>query len=145
MNTKSKVVVGVMGLIWREGKFLGTKRGNEGVPEADGKWQVPGGGMEYGEDTFMTLNRELMEEVGVKVEKILFPQPIVWTAQWPRTKQTIVLITYLVDIGEQEPYAANEETADLKWLRFDEVDKYDWLPSAREVFRQAKKILNLEQ
>jgi 8-oxo-dGTP pyrophosphatase MutT (NUDIX family) len=35
--------------------------------EADGWWEFPGGGLEYGESVFSCLKRELQEEMGLEV------------------------------------------------------------------------------
>ena len=46
--------------------------------EPDGKWDLPGGGLEYGEDLKTALEREIKEELGLQATKI-FEQPAWFT------------------------------------------------------------------
>jgi len=50
-----------------EGKILLTKRG-EGARNQVGKWETPGGGVEFGETAQETVIREIKEELGVDIE-----------------------------------------------------------------------------
>lgn len=52
------------GVIWRDGLFLAVKR-PEGKPFA-GYWEFPGGKVEPGESVEQALERELMEELGLR-------------------------------------------------------------------------------
>src|ERR1035437_9513884 len=51
------------------------------IRDEDGRWDLPGGSMEHGENFEQTLKREIKEEMGVDCE-ILDPKPfIVWSGQ----------------------------------------------------------------
>ena len=62
--------IGVYGVIIHDGKIALIKKARGGYK---GLYDLPGGGIERGEEPKETLHRELMEEVGAKVtgEKIL--------------------------------------------------------------------------
>ena len=62
--------IGVYGVIIHDGKIALIKKVNGGYK---GLYDLPGGGIERGEEPKETLHRELMEEIGVSVisEKIL--------------------------------------------------------------------------
>lgn len=62
--------VGVGALIVNdEGKLFLAKRGRE-VRNETGKWEFPGGGVEFGDTLEATLKREIMEEYGFEIEPI---------------------------------------------------------------------------
>ncbi|MEJ0063394.1 MAG: NUDIX hydrolase [Alphaproteobacteria bacterium] len=53
---------GVVAVVWREGKFLLTLRGN---PPYEGIWGLPGGAIRLGETAFEAAVREVREETGI--------------------------------------------------------------------------------
>jgi 8-oxo-dGTP diphosphatase len=65
METKSKRIEVVAGLIFRRGKILACQRGGQGPFPL--KWEFPGGKVEKGEAYGAALHRELREELGIKI------------------------------------------------------------------------------
>lgn len=65
---KDVIGVGAGALIFNEqGKLLLSKRGPLAKNER-GKWEIPGGAIEYGETLADGLKREVKEELGIEVE-----------------------------------------------------------------------------
>lgn len=60
----------------RDGKLLLVR---ESESHSGQKWEVPGGGLDFGEDIPTTLRREIEEETGLKVTKISEAPIYVWT------------------------------------------------------------------
>lgn len=54
-------------IVNKEGKIFLAKRGRE-VRNESGKWEFPGGGVEFGDTLKNTLKREIMEEYGIEIE-----------------------------------------------------------------------------
>jgi 8-oxo-dGTP diphosphatase len=59
--------VGVYGLVRQDGKVLLIKKGRGPY---NGMYDLPGGGIEFGETPEQTLRREFMEETGLVVEPV---------------------------------------------------------------------------
>ncbi len=66
--------VNVKGLFVRGGKVMLLKE----APEKSGMWELPGGGVEFGEKMHDALRREIEEETGLKVKSISRNSVYVW-------------------------------------------------------------------
>jgi len=137
--------IGVLGLVInKKGQYLLTRRNDPKNRRTDGKWQLPGGGLEFGETVEQALAREMEEELKVSV-RILYPYPIVRTHVYdkPGKKLQVVLLTYVVDIGGQTPKIGNFETRELGWFSPPQAQKLDYLPLTIEFINEAEKILDM--
>jgi ADP-ribose pyrophosphatase YjhB (NUDIX family) len=65
--------VGVLAVVWRDGKVLLARRKN--APQA-GCWGFPGGGVEPGETLEKAAQREVMEETGVRAHAVHALPPV---------------------------------------------------------------------
>lgn len=61
--------VGIHVLVKKHGKYLILKRSMTD-PDGPGAWDLPGGGMHTGEQPFRAVQREALEEAGIKVKNI---------------------------------------------------------------------------
>jgi 8-oxo-dGTP pyrophosphatase MutT (NUDIX family) len=144
-----KIVFGVMALPIRHDKhFLLSQRNQPGTEAWHNKWQVAGGGLEFGETPEQALAREIQEELQVSI-RILYPNPIVKTSIWygsevdTKMDAQIILTTYIVDIGDQEPnVAGDEETKTFGWYSLEEAMELDSLPMTREIVKEGYQMCN---
>lgn len=124
--------IGVYGVIIHDGKIALIKKARGGYK---GLYDLPGGGIERGEEPKETLHRELMEEVGVQVtgEKIL---AAVSTAfKWDVDDKLIqdlhhIGILYTVDI-EGDKLKTDADGLDSLgglWLDIDKIEKKEVSP-----------------
>ena len=120
--------------IVRAGRVLATRRTRP--PEAAGRWELPGGKVEPGEEPEQALVREVREELGctVRVTGTLTGEQQIRPGVSLR-----VLLAELVD-GEPIPHEhdalrwlGSEELKDVAWLAPDEP----FLVELREVLREA--------
>ena len=139
---KFKNIIGVFGLpLAKDGKILLTQRYMPQDERFHLKWQMPGGGMEYGESTTQTLKREIREEIGVDNE-ILFPHPIIVTTTLDNNH--FLFLTYIIQIFGT-PNLDNDpdwETADWKWFTREQALKLDKLSGVEEALKQAFVIID---
>lgn len=147
---KQKTVIGVMGLaVKSDGRFLLTQRHQPDTPAWHNKWNIPGGGVEFGEDPRDALDRELWEELRVK-PRLLLPHPFPVNITW-LDKDThhgfdfhLLMLCYLVDIGNQEIDLSGDpeqETAAYQWYSLDELDSVECLPQTPETVRAGLALL----
>ena len=132
-------IVGVGAIIIREGEILLEKRKNE---PGKGKWSVPGGLVELGESVEQTVMREVKEETGLEVEK---PEHIdvvdnIIRDESGRVKYHFVIVDYLVKLKSGTLKAASD-AEELRWVTFDEVEKYDLTKTFREFFQRNRQKL----
>lgn len=132
-------IIGVGAVIICNGKILLEKR--KGEP-GRGKWTIPGGLVELGESAEQTVIREVREETNLEVEK---PELIdvvnnVIVDENDEIKYHFVIVDYFVKLKGGTIKAA-DDAAELKWVPFPEVEKYDLTKSFREFFRRNRQIL----
>jgi len=147
---KQKTTLGVLGLaVNKQGQFLITKRYQPDTPAWHNKWNIPGGGVKFGEDPEDTLRREFWEELRVK-PRILHPLPIPVNVIWlDKTTHAnidlhILLLCYLVDIGNQTidlTHDPEEETSAYQWYLPNELDAVDCLPQTVETVKKALSLV----
>ena len=105
-------------IIENNGKYLITQRlkqSHNGL-----RWEFPGGKLNFGEDPRKGLEREIMEELGIKVTagEIFEYSSFVYTAE-----KHIVLLGFKCEYvsGEIQKLSIN----DYAWVYPDEMSKYD--------------------
>ena len=120
----------VAGLIWKDGKFMICQR-----PENKARallWEFVGGKVEKGESREDALVRECKEELDVTVK----PLDVFFTVDHVYPDITIRLVLFNAEIVSGEPKLL--EHADLKWIRADEIDNYEFCPADKEILEKIK-------
>ena len=126
-----QVVVGAALLDVGRGRLLAARR--TAPPALAGRWELPGGKVEPGEEPPDALVRELREELGIEAEPVdRIP------GEWPlRPGLTLHVWTARLVAGVPRPL---EDHDALRWLAPAEVDDVDWLeqdrPAVAEVMRR---------
>ncbi|MDF1828005.1 MAG: (deoxy)nucleoside triphosphate pyrophosphohydrolase [Legionellaceae bacterium] len=86
-----------------------------------GMWEVPGGKLEADETASAALKREVLEEVGIVVEKYRFLGQV--THSYP--EKTVCLHVFKIDehTGDAD---CHESQLDLRWVTRKEFDTFDF-------------------
>ncbi|HET9946814.1 MAG TPA: NUDIX domain-containing protein [Patescibacteria group bacterium] len=116
--------VGVGAAIFNtEGKVFITKRGPKAKNER-GKWEIPGGGVEYGETFEKALKREIKEEHGVEIEVLELLG--VCDHIIADEKQHWVSPTFICKITKGIPEILEpEKCSEFGWFSLSEAEKLD--------------------
>jgi 8-oxo-dGTP diphosphatase len=130
-KTRKSVTV-VAACILRPGgrEVLLSVRRAPGVPGLDGKWELPGGKIEFGETPEQTIVREIQEELGIRVvPRRLLPYLHTNLWEYPHAFQHVVLACY--ECETQDDLCQDAE-ADARWFPVDQIDFDSTLPGTRE-------------
>lgn len=118
MKSNVQLHVTIKGIIIKENKVLLLKRSR---PSSDGlgEWELPGGGLEYGESPTKTLLREVKEETGLDI-MILKPT---YTFTAIRDHYQTIGIGFLCTTN-QEHVVISKEHVDYQFVSFDKIKNY---------------------
>ncbi|MBN1245035.1 NUDIX hydrolase [Candidatus Bathyarchaeota archaeon] len=134
-----KPVVGVGAIILDGDQILLEKRKNS---PGKGKWAVPGGLVDLGETAEQAVIREVKEETGLEVYEPRLVDVVNYISLGERgaVMYHYVIIDYIVTSKGGKPKAASDAD-DLKWVPFNEVEKYDLTDSFRLFFQRNRQKL----
>jgi len=127
-----KSITVVCACILREGdqQILLSMRRAPGVPGLDGKWELPGGKVEFGETPEQAIVREIREELGIRIapRRLL---PYLHTNRWEyeHAIQHVILACYECEMEDEGSYAVKEDAA---WFHINQIDFDLTLPGTRE-------------
>lgn len=113
--------VGVGALIFNdEGKLLLTLRGEKAKNER-GKWEIPGGAVDFGETFAQAIAREVKEELDIEInvgEMLHLVDHLI-----PEEKQHWVSPTYICQITSGTPRILEpEKCAQIGWFSLEEAE-----------------------
>ena len=120
----------VAAILWKEDRVLIARRHGTGVkPGIDGRWEFPGGKVEPGETHEAALEREIAEELGVRIS-IADARPVA-TTEFDYDHARIRLVAYRAVLvsGAIRPL----DHAELRWVTPDQLGDYDLLPADRPI------------
>jgi mutator protein MutT len=106
-----------------KGEYFLTKRGKKARNEV-GKWEFPGGGLEYGDTLRSTLIREIKEEFGLEIEPL--EQLPACDHRIPNEKQHWIAIAFFSKIKRGKPKILEPHKCDaIGWFSLSEIEKMD--------------------
>ncbi|WP_371479726.1 NUDIX domain-containing protein [Kitasatospora sp. NBC_00315] len=127
---ENRIVVG--GALIHQGRVLAARR--SAPPEVAGRWEFPGGKAEPGESEEQALERELLEELGVRA-RALEQLPGSWTV-----RAGLELRFWAAELLSGEPQPL-EDHSELRWLGPGELADVEWLEHDRAVLPHVARLL----
>ena len=127
--------VGVGVIVFRDKEVLLVKRNKD---PNKGHWSIPGGRQMLGETVAEAAQRELLEETGVKVDKLLLVDVV--DAIIPDVEGKIKYHYTLVDYmgqwksGESSP---GDDAQEVRWVRLNEISSYSLLEKTMNIIQKA--------
>lgn len=122
----------VAAVIERDGRILCAQRKAGG--ELSLRWEFPGGKVEPGETREQALEREIEEELGLRIQA----GPLLLTVRHRYAAFAVTMHAYQATILEGQPEL--REHLAIRWLCPDEMRTLDWAPADVPV---AEKIMRL--
>lgn len=127
MKKVIKVVGGI--IIDRNNKVLCALRKKE--KSLGNMWEFPGGKIEIGETDEEALQRELKEEMDIKIEDISFYDEV----KKEYEEFIINLKCYKCKIGDEEKYILKDHSAVI-WLDRENLDSLVWVPTDYPIVKE---------
>jgi len=118
-------------IITDNGKVLIAQRGKN--QNHAGKWEFPGGKVEAGETYVECLKREIMEELGIKIDVEDYFAESIYQYETGAIKLVAYRARY-VD-GKYRLTAHSQ----IKWVKPEELDNYDFTPADVVFIRKLKE------
>ncbi len=102
-------------LFLRNGKFLASKRA---IEPFKGKYDIPGGFLEYGENAYAAAIREMQEETGVIISDLSLLE--VYNSEYQELITTCDVV-FVAHTWEGE-FIANDDAEELVWMPVESLD-----------------------
>jgi mutator protein MutT len=118
------------GLIRQDGKLLITRRPEGG--HLAGRWEFPGGKQEAGETLEACLEREIREELGIRVKAETCLARV--EHEYPTRRITLHLFL-CVDLEGQPRGLEGQET---RWIDPNDISRYTFPPADLEIIKHLK-------
>lgn len=116
--------VSVKALIVRDEKVLLVHE----PPELSGQWELPGGGLDFGEGFQEALAREIFEETGLKVVHVAGHPTYLWTSKFERRREMewyyALALCFVAEV-ESLDFKVTDECDDVAFFSKEELQAAD--------------------
>ena len=107
-------------------------------------WGFPKGKANPGETSLESASRELKEEVGLEISKLLASTPVIERYQFRHKREKIFkIVHYFPSLVSGDICLQEAEIRDAKWLSFNEALDRLSFKEARHVLRECVRIAEL--
>ena len=129
MQTKNKIIEVVVGIIRNENKeiLIAKRQKDQFMPNY---WELPGGKIEVGEDSFSALSRELYEEIGITVKDC----SLIYKICHHYSNKTVNLSIYNIEDSLGDPLG--KEGQEIAWSSIEKFNNYKLLPTMWKIIHK---------
>ncbi len=136
--------VSVKGIYVKDGKILMTYDDSNSKPVDDDPWELPGGGLDFGEEMHTALKREVEEEMGLEVtsvsEKPLYVWPVKHGVGRGMDWYWVLVVAFKIDFKDLN-FTPTRECQEIKFFSIDEIKEK--LPQISNQIRPLAEHFNL--
>jgi len=126
------MIVVVAALVRRDGKILITRRPDH--VHLGGLWEFPGGKVEGGESLTAALRREILEELGIKIEVLTQ----CFSTEFHYAEKSVHLHFFDCAITEGEPRAIH--STELRWVDLAELCSFSFPEADKDLIAHLQKL-----
>jgi 8-oxo-dGTP diphosphatase len=116
--------VTIKGMYVRDGKILMVREAHS----MSGLWELPGGGLDFGEHIRLGFEREVEEEMGLKVSKMSSQPLYVWTHRYDKKRKLewyySLVLAYRMELASLD-FTPTDECAEIKFFSKEELAAND--------------------
>lgn len=137
---RKKQITVILGAVVENNKILMTQRYEPECPEADLKWEIPGGKIDFGEDPKIAIKREIYEETGAIIDVgplMNFSMSSVWKYDWG--EKHVILFCYHCRLLEQKKVKKDHHVRRVSWIPLEKVKSLKTLPGSVEIVEEYSK------
>lgn len=128
---KRQAILAAAGVVVEDGRVLL-------LEDRWGRWGLPSGFIEEGEAPEETVQREILEELGVESEIVALLRPEI---RWDGPEgSTFVLLHYAIRLLGRD-FITNEEVVQYRWVPFSELGEYKVWPNIVRVCEEYRRSL----
>lgn len=136
-ETEKRIIPTVNALISNnDGKILLVKRSKENRTN-QGKWQVPGGKIDFGETPEQAMQRELTEEIGCKPTSLDLRGATTGYMQVQNVQVHLVSIVFKASISGKIKLSKDHD--EFKWMAYEEALTQDLFPGTKEILEKGMR------
>lgn len=111
---------------------------NDKTRSHGGKWDVPGGRLEFGEDPYQGLFREVHEEVGLKVT-VQKPLNISHWTPMKNNEEWFIVALFVMCKPLTEQITLSAEHQSFAWISKEEMDKFNIIPTTKKILSELER------
>ena len=104
--------------------------------QRSGWWEMPGGGLDFGEDIKLGLRRELEEEMGLKITKISHSPVYAWTHRYEKLRNLdwfySLVLAYRVEFDNLD-FVSTKECDRLEFFTKEQLQNIELSGQANEL------------
>lgn len=104
------------------------------LQETNGEWDLPGGGIDVGEDPIQTVLREVQEECGLQATMIDEMPSMIWSAPW-KPDMAFLYLGYRATTGDTGRFTPTDEAIALQYVSLDEASSLPARPGLQSYLR----------
>ncbi len=136
---KRQIAVALGAVMRADGRILMSKRFDPKNRGMHHRWEFPGGKLEFGETPRQAVEREVLEEVGIRATAERLVDVFSWFHP-NRPHIQIILIVYLMKTDTPSAVRPScREVCDVSWVTLDRALRMNVAPNNRKILHTIKK------